>query len=120
MNQQKQKGDNMPNIYWILGIFTFGLTVGWTSHTWYDGYSKTNATEKLISDRVDNEKSSNNDAARTAIKENEDGKKSAESDAAVEKHIKSNVSGFKCAVPDVGVRDLRQTVTSHTRARKPD
>lgn len=109
----------MPNIYWILGIFAFGLTVGWTSHTWYIGYTKEKQMEHLIDSRVESEKNSNKDAAKTIAKETEDEKKATASDALVAKHIAENADAFNCIVPDVGVRDLQQAIATHSSARKP-
>lgn len=106
--------------YLIIASYAITLLIGWHGHTWYDGYLKSKEQAEIIDTRLSTEKASNEDAAKTAKKEAENDEKARASDAEVESHIESNRAGFDCVIPAIGVRDLQQAITSHTRASKPN
>lgn len=105
--------------YLIIASYIIVLFLGWHMHTWYDGYMHSKEQDQIIQDRVIVENKSNEDAAKTANKEADDDKQAKETETVVERHIEADKSGFGCVVPAIGVHDLQQSVTAHTRARKP-
>lgn len=91
--------------------------VTWKIHTWYDGYNESKTEAEIIDERVVEEKNSNTDAAKTENKIVADQQVQTEQNQKLEKDIEKQKTGFDCVIPAVGVRDLQQAVTSHTRAR---
>lgn len=107
--------------YWFLiASYALAIFIGWHSHTWYDGYMANKTKDAIIDTRVEAEKNSNEDAAKTAHKEAENHGKARATDAQLEKHLNEGGDKLDCYVSPVVMRDLREAVTTHTRTRKPD
>lgn len=112
------------NFWWKFGLmaatYAAAIAIGWHGHTWYDGYKEAGTEKTIIDDRVAGEVASNADAGKEVKKEADDDQKAKASDAVVEKHIETDKPSYACVVPAVGVRDLQQAVTTHTRTGKPN
>lgn len=96
--------------YLIAASYLFAIFLGWHVHTWYEGYEKSKEQSKIITDRVKDENLSNADAAKTLVKEDKDNAEAQAGDAALAAHIDANKQSFDCAVPAIGVLDLRQAI----------
>lgn len=109
------------NGYWKLGIILLWtlacIFAGWHSHVWYEGYVKSKLDDKIMVDRIEQEKKSNDEAAKVLAKEAIDHEKEIASNAEIQKHIEADKPAYSCIVPATGLRDLQQAVTSHSRAR---
>lgn len=105
--------------YLIAASYIFAIFIGWQTHTWYDGDKKSKEQSKIITDRVEDENISNTDATKTLTKEDEDNAKAQAGNAALAAHIDANKPSFDCAVPAIGVLDLRQAIDASASTGKP-
>lgn len=106
--------------YLVIASYILAVAAGWHAHSWYDGYKRAKEADAIIVARVTQETESNKAAAATEKKEADDEKQAKQSDEVITQHIETRPDVFSCVVPAVGVRDLQQAVTTHTRARQPD